>query len=77
MGHQIDLRGLSCPQPVIHTDKALKESPEATLVVIVDNPAARDNVVRLAKSKQRTAVWRRRTVTITLPSRGLPHKAWS
>jgi TusA-related sulfurtransferase len=53
MGHQIDLRGLSCPQPVIHTDKALKESPEATLVVIVDNPAARDNVVRLAKSKQR------------------------
>ena len=53
MGHQIDLRGLSCPQPVIHTDKALKESPEATLVVMVDNPAARDNVVRLAKSKQR------------------------
>lgn len=53
MDYQIDLRGLACPQPVMQTDKALKELPEATLVVVVDNPTARDNILRLAKSKQR------------------------
>jgi selenium metabolism protein YedF len=52
---EIDNRGLSCPQPVINTKKALEElfqegHEEFTLTVIVDNEAARENVSRLART---------------------------
>ena len=50
--NEIDARGLSCPLPVIKTKKALEETAEGELLVIVDNAAARDNVTRLAKSKK-------------------------
>jgi selenium metabolism protein YedF len=45
----IDARGLTCPQPVILTKKALVNSEELT--VRVDNVAAVENVKRLAKSQ--------------------------
>jgi selenium metabolism protein YedF len=50
---EIDNRGLSCPQPVLNTKKALDvlfqgEHEEFTLTVIVDNEAARENVTRFA-----------------------------
>ncbi len=45
----VDARGLACPQPVIMTKTAL--DTDERIVVIVDNPAARENVCRLAKSK--------------------------
>jgi len=45
----VDARGLSCPQPVILTKKALEESDEVT--TIVDNRNAVENVTRLATSK--------------------------
>jgi len=45
----VDARGLSCPQPVILTKKALEESDEVT--TIVDNSTAVENVTRLATSK--------------------------
>lgn len=48
---QLDCRGLACPQPVLNTKDALEESPDAILGVLVDNPAARDNVTRFAKSQ--------------------------
>lgn len=48
---EIDCRGLSCPQPVIKTKKALDEGEEG-LIIIVDNVAARDNVERFAKSQR-------------------------
>jgi len=51
MGHEIDVRGLACPGPVMRTSRVLDELSEGTVVVIVDNAAARDNVTRLAKSK--------------------------
>ena len=44
----VDARGLSCPQPVILTKKALEEGGSVTTVV--DNTAALENVSRLAKT---------------------------
>jgi len=49
MTHQIDARGLACPQPVIMTKKAIEAGKDCA--VIVDNEAARDNVCRMAKSQ--------------------------
>ncbi len=46
----LDCRGLACPQPVIETKKALETGAEKTILVMVDNMAARENVTRLAKS---------------------------
>ena len=45
----VDCRGLSCPQPVIQTKQALEKTGKVT--IIVDNPAARDNVARFGKSQ--------------------------
>ncbi|MDI3538188.1 MAG: hypothetical protein PWP12_376 [Bacillota bacterium] len=50
MAHRVDARGLSCPQPVVLTKKALAELQAGQLEVVVDNPAARDNVLRFARS---------------------------
>ncbi len=44
----IDARGLSCPEPVIMTRKALS-SGEQSYEVLVDNPASRENVTRYAE----------------------------
>ena len=44
----IDARGLSCPEPVIMTRKALF-SGEQSYEVLVDNPASRENVTRYAE----------------------------
>ena len=51
MDNTLDARGLDCPQPVILTKKALEELKEGSLVVVVDNDAARGNVCNLASSK--------------------------
>ncbi len=49
MKQTVDARGLACPQPVVLTLKALASAGEVT--TIVDNPAAVENVTRLARSK--------------------------
>jgi len=49
MSKIVDARGLACPQPVILTGKALKESHLVT--VIVDDETPRDNVSRIATRK--------------------------
>ena len=41
----VDCRGMTCPQPVIMTKKALDEAPE-TLLVIVDNAVSKENVTK-------------------------------
>ena len=46
---EVDARGLTCPHPVIETERVLRELGEGTVVTIVDNAAARDNVKRLAE----------------------------
>lgn len=45
---QVDARGLSCPEPVILTKKAL-ESKEAVYEILVDNVTAKENVSRFAQ----------------------------
>ena len=45
----VDCRGLACPQPVIETKQALERTEKVT--IIVDNPAARDNVARFGESQ--------------------------
>lgn len=44
---QIDARGLSCPQPVVLVDRAVKDG-YTDLEILVDNEVARENVTRLA-----------------------------
>ncbi|NLW17122.1 MAG: sulfurtransferase-like selenium metabolism protein YedF [Firmicutes bacterium] len=46
----VDNRGLACPEPVIRTKKALDNMTSGTLVSIVDNEIAKENVLRLANS---------------------------
>ncbi len=50
MEKRVDCRGLACPQPVMETKKALAEAD--TLIVLVDNPAAKENVKRFAESQE-------------------------
>ena len=47
----IDNRGLACPQPVINTKRALDSLTEGTIVSVVDNETAKENVSRLAASQ--------------------------
>ncbi len=42
---ELDLTGLSCPEPVVRTKRALKENPQG-VISIVDNRAALENVSR-------------------------------
>lgn len=51
MAKEIDCRGLSCPQPVINTKKALEALAEGTVTVLVDNPESRENVKRFATNQ--------------------------
>lgn len=46
----IDARGLACPQPVIYTKKALDSIQAGTVITVVDNLVAKDNVSKLAQS---------------------------
>jgi TusA-related sulfurtransferase len=46
----VDARGLSCPEPVLHTLEAIKALEKGELEIWVDNPTARENVIRAAKS---------------------------
>ncbi len=49
----VDNRGLSCPQPVINTKRALESLSveDAGLISIVDNLVARENVMKFARSQ--------------------------
>lgn len=46
----VDAKGLSCPEPVVLTRNALRESPEGC-EVLVDAPAPRENILRFAASQ--------------------------
>lgn len=43
----LDLRGLSCPQPVFETKKAVEDSSFESLEVIVDSKTSVENIQRL------------------------------
>jgi TusA-related sulfurtransferase len=48
MTREIDCRGLACPMPALKTKKALDAIESGRILAIVDNHAARENVIRLA-----------------------------
>ena len=50
MDKQVDARGWNCPKPVIETKKVLESIKEGSLVTIVDNEVAKENVTKLAKN---------------------------
>lgn len=45
----VDARGLSCPQPVMLTNKAIQNLGKGVIEVLVDSGTSRDNVSRLAR----------------------------
>ncbi len=46
----VDARGLLCPEPVVLTQRAVKDGPKE-LTVLVDAEAAKENVTRFAASR--------------------------
>lgn len=52
MNERIDARGLSCPQPVVLTKKAIDRLGKGTLEIIVDSVTSMENVSRLARSAE-------------------------
>ncbi|MCK4777733.1 MAG: sulfurtransferase TusA family protein [Actinomycetia bacterium] len=48
---EIDVRGLSCPMPVMKTKKALEKIDKEDILIIADSAASRDNIIRLLESK--------------------------
>ncbi len=51
MAEYLDVRGLSCPQPVFETKKVMDSLGSGTIRVRVDSATARDNITRLAEKK--------------------------
>ena len=48
---KVDARGLSCPQPVVETKKAMNSRTEGTIEVLVDTVTSRENVSRLGRNQ--------------------------
>jgi selenium metabolism protein YedF len=48
-GKTLDCRGLACPNPVIKTKELIDRGKVQQLTVLVDNPAAQENVSRFLK----------------------------
>lgn len=52
MTNTVDARGLSCPQPVLMTLDEIKKGAADEIIVLVDNDASKENVVRAAGSRK-------------------------
>ncbi|HEX75451.1 MAG TPA: SirA family protein [Dehalococcoidia bacterium] len=48
---EVDVRGFSCPIPVVKTKKAIEENPNEMVTVLVESAVSKENVSRLAQSK--------------------------
>ena len=48
---EIDARGLACPLPVVKTKKALEETMEGDITVIIERPEGSQNIQRFADSQ--------------------------
>ena len=48
---EVDVRGLSCPIPVVKARKAIEENPNQPITVLVETAVSKENVSRLAQSK--------------------------
>jgi tRNA 2-thiouridine synthesizing protein A len=49
---EVDVRGFSCPIPVVKTKKAMEANPKDVLTVLVETEVSRENVCRLAESRR-------------------------
>ncbi len=47
MNQRIDVRGLSCPLPVVTVRNKLLEMEEGILEVLIDTGTSKDNIVRM------------------------------
>ena len=52
---EIDVRGLSCPEPVLIVMDEMDKHPGVKLTVLSDAAHTRDNIVKLAKEYGREA----------------------
>ena len=48
---EVDVRGYSCPIPVVNTKKAIKDNPGKELTVLVESAVSKENVTRLAENE--------------------------
>ena len=48
---EVDVRGFSCPIPVVKTKKAMEDNPGAVLTVLLETQVSKENVSRLAESR--------------------------
>ncbi len=51
MSVEIDVRGLSCPIPVVKTKKAMENNPSDTITVLLESQVSKENVLRLAENQ--------------------------
>jgi len=49
---ELDVRGLSCPIPVVKTKQAMDENPGQPLTILLETTVAKENVSRLATSQK-------------------------
>ncbi len=53
MSRMIDARGLSCPEPVILAKNAIEKLSEGEeFTILVDTEVAKENIIRLVRSKK-------------------------
>ena len=48
---KVNARGLSCPQPVLETRKAISGLNSGVVEILVDTATSRNNVTRFAENK--------------------------
>jgi len=48
---EIDVRGFSCPIPVVRSKKAMDDNPGKPVSVLVETVVSKENVTRLAESR--------------------------
>lgn len=46
----IDVRGLSCPEPVLRTLEIIKKTDKEKLEIIVDTDTSKENIIRMINS---------------------------
>jgi selenium metabolism protein YedF len=52
MARELDCRGMACPAPVLQTKQLIEKENPAAITVLVDNPAAKENVSRFLGTQE-------------------------
>ncbi|MBW2076133.1 MAG: sulfurtransferase TusA family protein [Deltaproteobacteria bacterium] len=48
---EVDVRGFSCPIPLVRTKKSIEGNPDQPITVLVETAVSKENVSRLAQSR--------------------------